>query len=75
MRQIFITLLVFFGLQGFPQSFIPGYQKTIFGEQLSYHSPQPDANASLLVRSEDSSRYIEWESGGTLQGFKPLQGV
>jgi hypothetical protein len=44
------------------QIYIPGYQKDISGEILKYHAPQPDADSSLLVRSEDENRFIEWES-------------
>ena len=44
------------------QSYIPGYEKAVHGEVLHYHAPQPDADTSLLIRSEDERRYIEWET-------------
>jgi len=60
MRHIPILLLSLLVFPVFSQTYLPGYHSTISGEELSYHSPQPDANVSLLVRSEDSTRYIEW---------------
>ncbi len=32
------------------QSYLPGYKTAIAGENLVYHSPQPDADTSLLVQ-------------------------
>ncbi|HHS13188.1 MAG TPA: hypothetical protein ENN03_05395 [bacterium] len=40
-----------------------GYEKDIAGEILTYHSPYQDQTTSLLVRSLDRSRTIEWETG------------
>lgn len=47
---------------GFAGQYLPGFAGKIRGEELAYHAPQPDAPFSLLVRSEDSTRYIEWET-------------
>ncbi|MFC2084235.1 glycoside hydrolase family 38 C-terminal domain-containing protein [Bacteroidota bacterium] len=47
-------------INNYSQPLLKGYKSTIFGEELGYHSPQPDANLSLLVRSESSERNIEW---------------
>ncbi len=44
------------------QNYLSGYAKSINGEELQYHSPQPDADRSLLVRSESGQNYIEWET-------------
>jgi len=52
------------------QSYIPGYRKAIAGEELQYHAPQPDATVSLLVRSEDEARYIEWETASVPENPK-----
>jgi hypothetical protein len=62
MRPIFIFFLL--SLTGIvsAQNYISGYAKSIKGEELQYHSPQPDADRSLLVRSESSQNYIEWET-------------
>ena len=38
---------------------LKGFQKEISGETINYHSPQPDANQALLVRSLDRKNYIE----------------
>jgi len=62
MRIPAIVILSFLIFTAFPQSYIPGYKSKISGEDLSYHAPQPDATVSLLVRSEDAARCIEWES-------------
>ena len=39
-----------------------GYNQEIQGETIVYHSPQPDADEALLVRSQDKNRFIEWET-------------
>src|SRR5512138_1251206 len=62
MRILIIILLTSLLLPGLAQNYIPGYETTIAGEELIYHSPQPDATTSLLVRSEDSTHFIAWES-------------
>jgi hypothetical protein len=41
---------------------VPGYERTLRGEVLSYHSPIPSVNKSLLVRSLDRSYDIAWTS-------------
>jgi len=62
MRQLITIIFTLLILTAYTQPFTPGYHSSISGEVLNYHSPQPDATTSLLVRSEDSIRYIEWES-------------
>jgi hypothetical protein len=63
---LFLCLLA---VQGFTQDLIPGYRARVSGEDLVYHSPQPDAKLSLLVRSEDSTRFIEWQTAPVPAGF------
>ncbi len=46
-----------------------GYTKEISGENLTYHSPQPNATVSLLVRSLDRKNHIEWETETIPQDF------
>ena len=41
---------------------VPGYARSIRGEELTYHSPMPTVNRSLLVRSLNRAWDIEWES-------------
>jgi hypothetical protein len=41
---------------------VPGYEHTLRGEVLSYHSPIPAVGKSLLVRSLDRSYDIAWTS-------------
>ena len=45
-----------------PDKYLQGYAKSLKGQVLNYHSPEPDVNSSLLVRSIDSNMYIEWET-------------
>jgi hypothetical protein len=42
--------------------YVPGYERTVEGEELRYHSPLPDVDRSLLVRSVDRARDIVWET-------------
>jgi len=44
------------------QPFLSGYSKAIKGDNFEYHSPQPDAGFSMLIRAENSSDFIEWET-------------
>ncbi len=43
-------------------SLVPGYVRTLSGEELRYHSPLPDVDRALLVRSIDRARDIAWET-------------
>ncbi len=45
-----------------PSPWLAGYAQAIAGQELEYHSPLPDAQRSLLVRSDDSAPRIEWET-------------
>jgi hypothetical protein len=63
MKKLFlISLLLLITSLAFAQEYIPGYNKTIKGDNFNYHSPQPDADVSMLIRSEDARDYIEWET-------------
>lgn len=63
MKNIFTTLLIILAISVNAQnSFVPGYEKAIKGESMSYHSPQEDAGDAFLVRSESVENYIEWET-------------
>jgi hypothetical protein len=62
--------------------YVPGYERTVEGEELRYHSPIPDVDRSLLVRSIDRARDIVWETesvraslgGGTVE-FVIMAGI
>ena len=41
---------------------LQGYTRSIKGGSIDYHSPEPDVNSALLVRSMDADDYIEWET-------------
>ncbi|MCX6281957.1 MAG: hypothetical protein NTU51_08335 [Bacteroidetes bacterium] len=47
---------------GWPGVFYKGWEHSLKGGGFGYHSPEPDVKSSLLVRSEDSTMYIEWET-------------
>ena len=61
---------------------VPGYARSVRGEELTYHSPIPTVNKSLLVRSLDRAYDIEWESAaiptaetGDTAGFVLMIGI
>ncbi|MCL7959652.1 MAG: hypothetical protein M8861_05600, partial [marine benthic group bacterium] len=45
-----------------PSPWLAGYEQAIGGQELEYHSPLPEAQRSLLVRSDESARVMEWET-------------
>ena len=45
-----------------PVPYVEGYAATLAGQRFHYHTADPLITASLLVRSVDSTRYIEWRS-------------
>lgn len=45
-----------------PSVFFKGWQKSLKGGGFRYHSPDPGIGSSMLLRSIDSSNYIEWET-------------
>ncbi|MGB7213257.1 MAG: hypothetical protein WBC97_11610 [Gemmatimonadales bacterium] len=45
-----------------PAPYVEGYAATITGQRFTYHTADPLITSSLLVRSVDSTRYIEWRS-------------
>jgi alpha-mannosidase len=47
---------------GNPEGYLKGYAKTLRGGDFSYHSPQPNVTAALLVRSMEKNLYVEWET-------------
>ena len=47
---------------GNPKGYLRGYYRTIKGDDFGYHSPQPNATTSLLIRSMDKAAYVEWET-------------
>ncbi len=45
-----------------PVSFFKGWDRSVRGGGFGYHSPEPDVRTSMLLRSEDSLQFIEWET-------------
>ncbi len=64
-----ISLIIVMGANA-QYDFIPGYEKTVKGERMSYHSPQEDAGEAILVRSESVDNYIEWETSVVPEDYK-----
>jgi hypothetical protein len=52
------------------KTWLKGYQKTIAGETIGYHSPYPDATSALLVRATDGTMFVEWETEPVPADFK-----
>jgi hypothetical protein len=42
--------------------FLPGYRAEISGATMAYHSPHPDAQASLLARAMREVQAVSWET-------------
>ncbi len=53
-----------------PSDYIPGYSRSLKGEELRYHSPVPRVDRSLLVRSLDRDRSIAWQTGVVPKDFE-----
>ena len=45
-----------------PHDHVPGYARTVTGEELRYQSPLPWIDRSLLVRSLSRDRFIKWQT-------------
>ena len=45
-----------------PMVIVNGYEKDVSGEHINYHSCHPEATSALLVRCEDNTQFIEWET-------------
>jgi hypothetical protein len=41
---------------------VNGYGKDVSGEKIDYHSCHPEANSALLVRCQNNTQRIEWET-------------
>jgi alpha-mannosidase len=52
------------------QTWLRGYVRPLSGENFSYHSPHKDRDASLLLRSLDKKKHIEWETQSLPQSFE-----
>jgi hypothetical protein len=65
------SIFSFLVIAGSAQEYLSGFGKSLHGEELQYHSPQPDANKSLLVRSENTQNFIEWETEAMPSDYNP----
>jgi hypothetical protein len=77
-KVLFLVLICITGMMSaqvtLPDNYIKGYEKSVKGGGFLYHSPQPDVNSSLLLRSIDSVQYISWLTD-TLPGVFEGQSV
>ena len=69
---LLLNFLIFFA-SGQSQVYLNGFVKSIEGETITYHAPDPRTETALLVRSRDSSRFIQWETSPVPPGFVPAQ--
>lgn len=46
-----------------------GYEISVMGETIAYNAPDPRARNALLVRSQDSTRVIRWETNALPIGY------
>ena len=56
------TIFLLVSLAASGQGYLAGFLEKIKGQDLEYHSPHADVDLSLLVRSDDSSGYITWNT-------------
>jgi hypothetical protein len=76
MKKHGLLLSIFMGtlLTGYPQpkeQYYQGYNRSIHGGGFQYHAPDPDVSSSILIRSIDSTQFIEWET----EIIRPLSGT
>ena len=57
---LFIILFLSLSIAAQSGSWLKGYTADVSGEVLTYHSPHPEVTSSLLIRNQDSTKYIEW---------------
>ncbi|MGH7591321.1 MAG: hypothetical protein ACREL2_07755, partial [Gemmatimonadales bacterium] len=53
-----------------PVPYVEGYAVTVAGQRFTYRTADPLITSSLLVRSVDSTRYIEWRSAPIPDGTR-----
>ncbi len=51
------------------ETWLKGYERTISGETISYHSPFPGPSPALLARATDGTMSVEWETEPVPPGF------
>jgi len=65
-----LILIVAFGSSMAQDSkFLNGFSKKISGDEISYYAPDPRATDALLIRSQDSTNVIQWESSIVPESF------
>ncbi len=52
---------------------LKGYERTVAGEKLMYHSPYPGLSSALLVRAKEGWREAEWETEAVPAGFREAE--
>ena len=57
---LFVLILISFTLFSQHENWLAGYMQDVKGEVLTYHAPHPEVTTSLLVRNQDSTKYIAW---------------
>jgi alpha-mannosidase len=52
---------------------LKGYEKTVIGEKLMYHSPYPGLSSALLVRAKEGWQQAEWETEPVPAAFREAE--
>jgi alpha-mannosidase len=58
-----------------PSTTVPGFARVVSGEELEYHAPIPGVTRCRVVRSEDESRSIRWETAPVPEDLAALDTV
>ena len=65
----FLILFITIPLTVNAQGYLNGFEKSVKGEEISYHAPDPRAVSALLVRSRDATKMVQWETAPVPEGF------
>ena len=60
--SLLINLVAIDSIIAQDSKFLNGYSKKISGDEIPYYAPDPRATKALLIRSQDSTNVIQWES-------------
>ncbi|MCL7937169.1 MAG: hypothetical protein M8844_03330 [marine benthic group bacterium] len=58
-----------------PSTTVPGFARPLEGEEIEYHAPVPGVERCLVVRSEDETRSITWETAAVPEDLAAAETV
>ena len=53
-----------------PSPWLSGYARAVAGQDIEYHSPLPEAQRAMLVRADDSTPNMEWDTAVVPADFR-----